>query len=503
MQAAQRALGVLAVAALAGCASVGPVPDDAAPKPLVERCERAYAALDAAVARAGVGDVEASRVAGFPYLRSNRFFASFREAPLDDAQYREWVDAMLRLDREGRLVEIANLPPAETHAALASLRAEGFGDLPPAAFLEGCGRALRDRDLADAGAGDRLRAAAAVPDDYDTWKRVVGLYAVTRIPFASGVKRWQDETLAVFSVPLEKQPVAGKLSRYSLADAAPSTRADAARVLAKSRGGSALGVDDERAIRGLAAAYAPVFEIDEVSPADRIGRPAYGADALPVVDASMPAIFVRVAHTRYRGEILPQLVYTIWFPERPKAGAFDMLGGRLDAVIWRVTLGNDGEPLLFDTIHACGCYHLFFPTPRATLRPAPDSLDEYAFVPAKLPRIAAGDRVVVRIGHGAHYVSAVAASRGAPEGTILLNASDEDLLRRLPLAPGATRSLYGPDGIVPGSQRGERYIFWPMGVPDPGAMRQWGRHATAFVGRRHFDDADLVERYFTLDDRRP
>jgi hypothetical protein len=29
-------------------------------------------------------------------------------------------------------------------------------------------------------------------------------------------------------------------------------------------------------------------------------------------------------------------------------------------------------------------------------------------------------------------------------------------------------------------------------------MRQWGRHATAFVGRRHFDDADLLEERFVL-----
>ncbi len=27
-------------------------------------------------------------------------------------------------------------------------------------------------------------------------------------------------------------------------------------------------------------------------------------------------------------------------------------------------------------------------------------------------------------------------------------------------------------------------------------MRQWGRHATAFVGRRHFDDAYLMEQRF-------
>jgi hypothetical protein len=27
-------------------------------------------------------------------------------------------------------------------------------------------------------------------------------------------------------------------------------------------------------------------------------------------------------------------------------------------------------------------------------------------------------------------------------------------------------------------------------------MRQWGRHATAFVGRRHFDDPWLLDLYF-------
>jgi len=35
-----------------------------------------------------------------------------------------------------------------------------------------------------------------------------------------------------------------------------------------------------------------------------------------------------------------------------------------------------------------------------------------------------------------------------------------------------------------------------MGVPDPGEMRQWGHHAIAFIGQRHFDDPDLIERFF-------
>jgi hypothetical protein len=58
-------------------------------------------------------------------------------------------------------------------------------------------------------------------------------------------------------------------------------------------------------------------------------------------------------------------------------------------------------------------------------------------------------------------------------------------------------AAFRPDGIVPGSERGACHVP-PMGVPEPGAQRQWGRHATAFVGRRHFDDPGLLERYFTL-----
>lgn len=71
-----------------------------------------------------------------------------------------------------------------------------------------------------------------------------------------------------------------------------------------------------------------------------------------------------------------------------------------------------------------------------------------------------------------------------------------DQLRQL-RHPQGLRSLYDRDGLVPGSERLERWLLWPSGVRSPGAMRQWGRHATAFIGRAHFDDPHLLERYFT------
>ena len=63
---------------------------------------------------------------------------------------------------------------------------------------------------------------------------------------------------------------------------------------------------------------------------------------------------------------------------------------------------------------------------------------------------------------------------------------------------GSQRSFYFRDDLFVGRNfwKGERFLFWPMGVPAPGAMRQRGHHTTAFVGRRHFDDPWLIEGSF-------
>jgi hypothetical protein len=166
-------------------------------------------------------------------------------------------------------------------------------------------------------------------------------------------------------------------------------------------------------------------------------------------------------------------------------------------VVWRATLAPDGEPVLYDSIHPCGCYHQFFPTARAKPRPAPDPEEEWAFVPQSLPRVAEGERPVVRIASRTHYIERVSLARGG-DSVARYVLRDYNELRSLPKGAGR-RSAFGPDGLIAGTERAERFLFWPMGIDSAGAMRQWGRHATAFVGRRHFDDADLLERRFELD----
>jgi hypothetical protein len=255
----------------------------------------------------------------------------------------------------------------------------------------------------------------------------------------------------------------------------------------------------EHELEELAAVYAPSFEIAVAGDFDRFGQLRWrGAAEIPEVDAAQPVVYVQSAHARYGETWLLQLVYTIWFPERPARGSADLLAGRLDGLVWRVTLAPDGEPLIYDSIHSCGCYHQFFPTPRARPRPPPDPLEEWAFVPHTLPRVAEGERPVVSLATATHYIERVALVRGTDSLTrYAFHPYNE--LRSLPRAGGGSRSLFGQDGLVAGSERLERWLFWPMGVASAGAMRQWGRHATAFVGRRHFDDADLLERRFELD----
>ncbi len=105
---------------------------------------------------------------------------------------------------------------------------------------------------------------------------------------------------------------------------------------------------------------------------------------------------------------------------------------------------------------------------------------------------------VLRIAATTHYIERVSFDPSQTGQAIQYHLDNADKLRSLSANNGAPRSLFGQDGIVAGTERGERFLFWPMGIAEPGAMRQWGHHATAFVGRRHFDDARLFEGAFEI-----
>jgi hypothetical protein len=246
----------------------------------------------------------------------------------------------------------------------------------------------------------------------------------------------------------------------------------------------------------LFAAFAPVIEVESGGASGAIGALAWGKSAPPEVDVTRPVVYRRLAHTRMGDEVLAQLVYTAWFPERPQASAVDVLAGKLDGIVFRVTLGTDGRPLVYDSIHPCGCYHMFFPSARLRERPSPRPRDEWTFAPAPAPELRDGERIVLHLQSATHYLTGIGAGRAASGAAYAME--EDDSLRTLALPEGGSRSIYAADGLVTGTERLERLLFWPMGVPSAGTMRQWGHNATAFLGRRHFDDADLIERRYAL-----
>ncbi len=491
-----RAAALIALLGLAGCASIQQphrahldAADDA-----VRECARWYRALDAAVARAGVTDIAARRVAGFPYLRVDRFAAARRYDSSSDAGLRSaWIDRLRELDSDGRRIEIENLPAAEFEKLAAANRA---------ALLQrarDCGALLAQVDLSATAADDLLTRRARVDDDYSSLKRALGLYELTRLPFYAGVRGWQDRAAQTIQATREGAEPQQPLRAY-LPPATPGyTRQEVAALLARAArhplGLAELSAAEEQR---LFATYAPVFEIETGGDFDRIGSLYWSQSPYPRVDVKNPTVYHRLGYTRVGKRTLLQLVYVAWMPERPRDGAFDLLGGHLDGIVWRVTLAPDGEPVLYDSIHPCGCYHMFFPTPRLEPRPPPERTLEWAFIPVSLPRINHGDRVTVSLQTRTHYLRDL--RTGTATGGSRYRFADYDELRSLPLPAGGSRSIFGADGIVPGTERGERFLFWPMGIKSAGAMRQAGSHATAFVGRRHFDDADIVDKRFRLID---
>lgn len=463
----------------AGCTTVGKPPAPAADA--LVGCQTLYREVDAAVERAGVRDHGSSLISGFPYLRTTRLLASFRGELGDQQQWSIWVGHMAALDVEARTLELRNLSAPVAGHSKDTLRDE----------LDRCRARLLAADLAQPERRAALVVAASVPDDYVTWWRLAGLYPIAASIISANITAWHTETYHIFAAPLAALPVAGELMRWVTPSGTTMKMAEVSEILNRSR--DLLGIPSPTTddLDRLFDTYAPIWEVDVADNDDRIGMLRW--DNRPVVDVAQPTLYRKVSHTRFGDQVLLQLNYIVWFPARP---GNDLYAGRLDGINWRVTLGPDGEPWLFDAIHNCGCYHEFFPSRHLRLR---DGLPTSYFESPLLPQQAPEQRPpVLRIAHRTHFIQRVYHDESPPESPAVAQTmawEEYDTLRSL-TADDGHHSLFGKHGLIAGTERRERFILWPMGIRSPGSMRQWGHHATAFVGRRHFDDAFLIESLF-------
>jgi hypothetical protein len=479
-----------AILLLAGCASRPPVA--LAPVPLADwqaACDWLDAEVDRRLSAVGAGDAAAARIAGFPGLRVDRLLASFSAEALDPPQLSAWLLALAALDAAARRHELAVLEGPvrrRLEREWVALAPDPGLRVQPEPALADCRARRVAWLLEDPQAAAQLRAAATVPDAYRDWQRAAGLY-----PLVAPLVRPRVLALhARLAAPFGAEAAPGvAVQRYAVplppdADAAPPPAALAADALGMPR-------PDDTARARLLAAHAPAWVIASAGEPDRPGAVVLDGRDQPFVATWHPVEYRALGWTRLGERVLLQLRYTLWFAERPRTGPLDIYAGQLDAVTWRVTLDEQGGVVAYDSMHGCGCYYLLLPGPGWRVAPV-GPREEPVFSPAHAPELAAGERIELHLSAGTHYlrdVRAVPAMLPARE----LIALEEDGLRSLPRAAGGRRSAYTPDGLIPVSRRPERFLLWPLGVPSAGALRQPGTHAIAFIGRRHFDDARLLE----------
>ncbi|NOQ18507.1 MAG: hypothetical protein GQ571_00905, partial [Desulfobacterales bacterium] len=139
--------------------------------------ERFFNELDTAVYQAGVRNAAYFQVSGFPYLRANRFLVSLKGRLNNDAQKKQWVRWMQRLDIDTRETEIQNLPAS----AVERLKT-GFKDVPDRKILHekviSYSNKLLAHDQQRPNFYAVLQEAVNNSSEYSTVMRVFGLYPI-------------------------------------------------------------------------------------------------------------------------------------------------------------------------------------------------------------------------------------------------------------------------------------------------------------------------------------
>ncbi|MEE9395499.1 MAG: hypothetical protein V3V31_00660 [Methylococcales bacterium] len=479
---------------LSGCAGVRPRP--AAKSYEESGCRTLFNELDEIIEQAKTSDSQAARIEHFPNLRIDRFLASFRDNIADREAFQFWYGQLQLLDSQARLLEIKNTPKS-----LLVRLANNLEDPDELANeLEKCSSILRKTDLNSQNRATKLIEKAKVLDDYSNLKRVLGFYYLTRFFVSAGIAELNYSVAKRFQQSLESIPKKGKWVYFTPPKRIDPISSEEIRLILQKTSMNPLRIPllSELQKEKIFRKYAPIWEIDIATDEDRIGTPYWSTLDASAIDTSKPRTYKHLSYSRFNDDILLQLNYVIWFPSRPVTGVFDLFGGHLDGITWRVTLGTDGHPVFYDSIHNCGCYHMFFPGRGIQLRQQTEQTEEpIRSIDAEIDE---ETLVVLRIASGTHYIQKVYSRRSILNGNSYSLAEYDELRSISYPDEDVHRSMFGTDSLVSGTTRKERWILWPMGILSPGAMRQWGHHATAFVGRRHFDSTDLFDRYFVKTD---
>lgn len=453
--------------------------------------------LDAAVDAAGVRDVSVVRIPGFPYLRTNRFLEAMKDRVDTPGEHAAWIGRMRALDLAARRKEIRNLTdpdlrllPTETEPAAESSRKALY------AMAVDHGDALLTKDRNTPGFHERVKTAVEVPSEYETWLQFAGAYPLTVIPVALATWNVQRKFTRLHETAPEALPVRGELVHFIPEETVnPPASFEFRRFFSQAeRDELDLPILSPTQEKQVISAFAPIFVQDVAADYDRIGALFWGRDQVSI-DLKQPTVYYYFSHGFVKGMPALQIVYVIWYSGRQGPHAPWYEHGHLDGLTLRVSLDRNGNPFMVDVMNNCGCYHFFVPNKKRVERAIPVSGGPDPFVPAWLPKEFPENRLHARINSGWHQVENLNIGN-KPAHSETYRLVPYAALESLPRSDYRTESIFDVRGIAKGSERIEPIIFFPMGVPEVGAMRQRGHHAIKFVGRAHFDAPDLFDRNF-------
>ncbi|WP_163832845.1 hypothetical protein [Spartinivicinus ruber] len=490
---------------LTGCTAIKSQPA----KPLTDQqldslsCETGLSQLHQQVIQANVADAQLHPIPGTPYLGINRFLLSLVPQLTTPIQQQAWLNQLFAINQTKWQVEITNLTGQTNH--------------PWHQYVNRCLIEQISKKHNTPYFFTQLKQMAP-PSEYQQWAQAIGGYPVTQYFLVPGIKQWHQDVHQQFNRPLP-----GAMQLYSPATSKTSTKSAQHKTQPIVKVANTFNqqqlkqwltqatkqhplhlpqLSTQQLVRA-AEYFAPHWAIQQQGLFDLPGTPVWQNNQWRITTKQM-TVYWRPSYTTLQGKHLLQLNYFIWFTERPANHWFDILAGSIDGVIWRVTLDTDGIPLLYDTIHSCGCYHTFMPvSDRLIAKSTKGQLEPPLIIP---PPTQVSDNIkaqvsattsqpaIVAINSVDHWVLGIGHFPISPGHTYQLKPYDN--LRSLPIGPQQRKSLFDNTGLIKGTERPERWLFWPSGVPSAGTMRQWGRHATAFIGERYFDDPALIEKLF-------
>lgn len=469
----------LVLALLAGCAAVKDIPyRDKLPEiPYFNEkavkafpCRAFYSNLEKAKRDAKLHSMLGFVVNEYPFVRPSRFMASYVPALDTHETVATWFETTMQWDLAARQMEHAALPDdVKAKYKLADWSATEQR-------IKLCQQEIVEWLDADSRRIPKVVYAVKPPEHYSEWKRQLGIYSATKLAFQLGVDRWQEEASSTFNRYQNTYPYQNYLFKGQQFEPV------------KFNEFNELGMPlfSTEQWKALFAQHAPVWELETASESDVLV--ALELSKGGVVARPSPKVYTYLGYAHSSLGVLTQLNYVVWFPARPREKGFDIYAGYLDGINWRVTLDPTGRVVAYDTIHNCGCYHNFYLNDGQDIR-VPEGLEfplvhhvSYPSNPDLKP--------IITVSHSKHHVVGLRFAEPEPLVAKGYRMRAYESLYQLN-ENGQVASAFNEDGIIAGSSRLERFILWPSGVQNPGAMRMKGTHVTAFIGERYFDDPYL------------